>query len=93
MIVDFRFRQIAALQQQIGAARQGVEPGAFHAIAADGEDFSARLQAIPETGPFLVAHAEAVAVLDPLGANLRPGPDLYPELLRGLAESLADCLG
>jgi zinc transport system substrate-binding protein len=34
-----------------------------------------------------------IAVLDPLGAGLRPGPDLYPDLLRGLAESLADCLG
>ena len=34
-----------------------------------------------------------IGVLDPLGANLRPGPDLYPDLLRGLAESLADCLG
>ncbi len=33
-----------------------------------------------------------IAVLDPLGASLRPGPDLYPELLRGLADSLAGCL-
>ena len=34
-----------------------------------------------------------IALLDPLGAGLRPGPDLYPELLRGLADSLAGCLG
>ncbi len=34
-----------------------------------------------------------IALLDPLGASLRPGPDLYPDLLRGLAESLAGCLG
>ncbi|MFQ5565137.1 MAG: zinc ABC transporter substrate-binding protein [Paracoccaceae bacterium] len=34
-----------------------------------------------------------VALLDPLGASLRPGPDLYRELLRGLADSLAGCLG
>jgi zinc transport system substrate-binding protein len=34
-----------------------------------------------------------IGVLDPLGASLPPGPDLYPGLLRGLAESLADCLG
>ncbi len=34
-----------------------------------------------------------IALLDPLGASLRPGPDLYPELLRGLADSLAGCLG
>ena len=32
-------------------------------------------------------------LLDPLGASLQPGPNLYPELLRGLADSLADCLG
>ena len=31
--------------------------------------------------------------LDPLGAGLPPGPGLYPALLRGLADSLADCLG
>ncbi len=33
-----------------------------------------------------------IAQLDPLGAIQRPGPDLYPELLRGLADSLAGCL-
>ena len=34
-----------------------------------------------------------VAVLDPLGADLEPGPALYPALVEGLAQSLADCLG
>jgi zinc transport system substrate-binding protein len=33
------------------------------------------------------------ALLDPLGIDFQPGPDLYPGLLRGLADSLADCLG
>jgi zinc transport system substrate-binding protein len=32
------------------------------------------------------------ATLDPLGAALQPGPDLYPALLAGMAESLATCL-
>lgn len=32
------------------------------------------------------------AVLDPLGSDLEPGPDLYPQLLRNLASSLAGCL-
>ena len=32
-------------------------------------------------------------VLDPEGGALTEGPDLYPELLRGLATSLVDCLG
>ncbi|PWL17292.1 zinc ABC transporter substrate-binding protein ZnuA [Falsochrobactrum shanghaiense] len=31
-------------------------------------------------------------VLDPLGAELTDGPDLYPQLIRNLATSLKDCL-
>ena len=31
-------------------------------------------------------------VLDPLGSNLEPGVDLYPQLLRNLATALAECL-
>jgi len=33
-----------------------------------------------------------VGVLDPLGAELTPGPGLYDRLLRNLAQSLAGCL-
>ena len=33
-----------------------------------------------------------VAALDPLGADLEAGPGLYPALVQGLAQSLADCL-
>ncbi len=33
------------------------------------------------------------AVLDPEGAALAPGPELYPTLMRRLAESLVGCLG
>ncbi|WP_299813418.1 zinc ABC transporter substrate-binding protein [uncultured Roseibium sp.] len=32
------------------------------------------------------------ATLDPLGTSLTNGPDLYPELLENLSQSLADCL-
>ena len=32
-------------------------------------------------------------VLDPIGAALPPGPNLYPALMLGLANSLAECLG
>jgi zinc transport system substrate-binding protein len=32
------------------------------------------------------------AVLDPLGSDLAPGPDLYPQMMRNLATSLASCL-
>jgi len=31
-------------------------------------------------------------VMDPLGAELTPGPELYPQLLRNLATSLVQCL-
>ena len=31
-------------------------------------------------------------VLDPLGSDLAPGTDLYPRLLRNLAQTLAECL-
>jgi zinc transport system substrate-binding protein len=34
-----------------------------------------------------------IGLLDPLGIDFQPGLDLYPGLLRGLADSLADCLG
>ena len=30
--------------------------------------------------------------LDPLGSHLTPGPDLYPELLRNLADNMSSCL-
>ncbi len=51
----------------------------------------------PQFNPNLVATVmdgtEAnTAVLDPLGSDLTLGPDLYPQLLRNLAKTLADCL-
>jgi len=51
----------------------------------------------PQFNPGIVAtvmdRTEAnTAVLDPLGSDLEPGPDLYPQLLRNLATSLAGCL-
>jgi zinc transport system substrate-binding protein len=52
----------------------------------------------PQFQPRLLAtiiegSAVRTGVLDPLGAALTPGPELYPALLRGLADSLAGCLG
>jgi zinc transport system substrate-binding protein len=42
----------------------------------------------------IVEGTEAKAgTLDPEGASLTEGPDLYPELLRGLASGLVECLG
>ena len=31
-------------------------------------------------------------IIDPLGVNLEPGPNLYPDLIRNMAKSLAGCL-
>lgn len=33
-----------------------------------------------------------IGTLDPLGSNLKPGLLLYPNLLRGIAKNLTDCL-
>jgi zinc transport system substrate-binding protein len=51
----------------------------------------------PQFDPGIVATVmegtrASTAVLDPLGSDLDPGPDLYPTLLRNLATSLAGCL-
>lgn len=51
----------------------------------------------PQFEPGLVATVTGgtgarTGVLDPLGADLEPGPRLYPALLGNLADSLADCL-
>ena len=34
----------------------------------------------------------STGVMDPLGSDLVPGPALYPQLIRNLADTLADCL-
>ncbi|WP_259400305.1 zinc ABC transporter substrate-binding protein [Roseovarius sp. SCSIO 43702] len=51
----------------------------------------------PQFNPGLVATVvdgtEArMGVIDPLGADLEPGPALYPQLIRNMASTLADCL-
>lgn len=51
----------------------------------------------PQFNPNLVATVmdgtqARTEVLDPLGTGIAPGPGLYPQLLRNLANTLADCL-
>ena len=51
----------------------------------------------PQYNPGLVATVlegtEAkTGVMDPLGSDLEPGPDLYPQVIRNLATTLAGCL-
>lgn len=51
----------------------------------------------PQFNPGIVASVmdgsdARTGVMDPLGSGLEPGADLYPQLLRNLATSLANCL-
>lgn len=51
----------------------------------------------PQFNPGIVASvmegtAARTGVMDPLGSDLEPGAELYPQLLRNLANALAECL-
>lgn len=51
----------------------------------------------PQFNPGLVATVlegtdANTAVIDPLGVDLEPGADLYPQLIRNMANTLAECL-
>ena len=52
----------------------------------------------PQFAPRIVATVTEgtevrTGVLDPLGAGMEPGAALYPAVLKGMADSLAACLG
>ncbi|MER0237267.1 zinc ABC transporter substrate-binding protein [Fulvimarina sp. MAC8] len=76
-------------------------PSAAHIAEVQGilqETQAACIFAEPQFEPKLVdvlieGTSTRKAVLDPLGADLTDGPDLYFELMRNLAGSLRDCLG
>ncbi len=82
------------------ALQEGVAPGAARVreirdLLRD-EDIACAF-AEPQFAPRLLATlTEGTGVrtssLDPLGADLAPGPSLYTDLLTGLASSLATCL-
>ena len=42
--------------------------------------------------PLTEGTAMRVGVLDPLGSSMIPGPELYFELMQGLADTLVSCL-
>ncbi|MCY4180128.1 MAG: zinc ABC transporter substrate-binding protein [Litoreibacter sp.] len=51
----------------------------------------------PQFNPGLVATVlngteASTGVIDPLGTDLEPGANLYPQLIRNMAKTLADCL-
>ena len=43
-------------------------------------------------GTVLDGTAANTSVIDPLGSDLEPGVDLYPEVIRNIARTLAECL-
>lgn len=62
-----------------------------------GELGAACVFAEPQFEPKLISvviegTAAKSGILDPLGSSLKDGPDLYAELIRGMATSLRDCL-
>jgi zinc transport system substrate-binding protein len=71
-----RVAEIRALLKDIGAACVFAEP-----------QFPARIVETVAEGT-----GARAGVLDPLGASLTPGPDLYAGVLRGMAASLVGCL-
>ena len=63
-------------------------------IAEEGIDC---VLAEPQFNPGIIATVldgteASTGVIDPLGAALEPGPMLYPQLIRNMASTLADCL-
>ena len=75
-------------------------PGARAVIQARQQVSDLKVRCIFSEPQFEPGLAEAVArgsgariaVLDPIGAAIPPGPEAYPELLRRLATALSDCL-
>lgn len=68
--------------------------GIRNRIAEDGIDC---VLTEPQFNPGLVATVldgtqAATGILDPLGSELEAGPKMYPQLIRNLATTLADCL-
>ncbi|MGE0846622.1 MAG: zinc ABC transporter substrate-binding protein ZnuA [Flavobacteriaceae bacterium] len=73
--------------KRVGEIRHRIEDAHAACIFAEPQFDDRIVRAIAEgTGA-------RTGVLDPLGASLDDGPGLYPALLRGMANSFADCLG
>lgn len=93
-----RFATSAVGSVSLGDARK---PGAAHVRRLRDRMRSEGVVCIftePQFEPRLVSTltegtAIRVGVLDPIGASLSPGPELYPTLLLDLARSLRHCLG
>ncbi|MFZ1988635.1 MAG: zinc ABC transporter substrate-binding protein [Alphaproteobacteria bacterium] len=78
----------------------GREPGAAHIHRVREEIEAAHARCVfsePQFEPRLITTITAglkvrVGVLDMLGAEMEPGPDLYFNVMRGLSQSMTECL-
>ena len=73
--------------RRVSEIRDFVQSNAVACVFAEPQ-FSAPILATITEGT-----GAALGVLDPLGAGLEDGPELYPALMRDLAAAFADCLG
>lgn len=73
---------------EVAALRETLASGAPVCIFPESNQNPKLLQQIAEGTPVSIG-----GVLDPEGAALAPGAALYPDLMRALAATLADCLG
>lgn len=71
---------------RIAAARQAIRHFRVHCLFREPEFTSPLIRTITEG-----SHVR-IGILDPLGANLKPGPDLYFQLMRNLGTHLRTCL-
>ena len=72
---------------RISALRDATRDGAVACAFSEPQFNPGLLQAVTEEAGL------PVAILDPLGSNLDPGPDLYPTLLGQLADAVVACVG
>ncbi|WP_428924939.1 zinc ABC transporter substrate-binding protein [Marinibacterium sp. SX1] len=72
---------------RISALRDATRDGAVACAFSEPQFNPGLLQAVTEEAGL------PVAILDPLGSDLDPGPDLYPTLLGQLADAVVACVG
>ncbi|MGV6849564.1 MAG: zinc ABC transporter substrate-binding protein [Marinibacterium sp.] len=71
---------------RLAAVQAAIRDGAITCAFAEPQ-FNPRLLAAVTDGAGV-----SVSVLDPLGKDLTPGPDLYPQLLRAMTGTIVDCV-
>ncbi len=74
--------------KRLSELRAKIEAGSIICLFPEAQHDPAQLTQLAEgTG------ARIGGALDPVGSMMEPGPALYPALISGMADTLADCLG